>query len=81
MNHPVDEFVASFVGVETILTGKVKREWGNFYRFGFGKEIEAVGEVHWGKTVVLCIRPENVTLSTNPSRKRRAPGMSFRERS
>jgi len=67
MNHPVDEFVASFVGVDTILTGKViKKNGGTFVASISGKEIEAVGEVHIGETVVLCIRPENVTLSTQP---------------
>jgi len=65
MNRPIDEFVASFVGVETILTGKViKKNGGSFFASVSGKEIEAVGEVHLGETVFLCIRPENVTLST-----------------
>jgi tungstate transport system ATP-binding protein len=67
MNHPVDEFVASFVGVETILTGKViRKNGGTFVVSVSGKEIEAVGEVQVGETVVLCIRPENVTISTQP---------------
>jgi tungstate transport system ATP-binding protein len=69
MNHPVDEFVASFVGIETILSGKViKREGGTFIISVDGKEIEAIGGVHAGETVVLCIRPENVTLTTFPSK-------------
>jgi len=67
MNHPVDEFVASFVGVETILTGRVVRKnIGTFAVAISGQEIEAVGEAHLGENVALCIRPENVTLSTNP---------------
>jgi tungstate transport system ATP-binding protein len=67
MYHPVDEFVASFVGVETILTGKViRRDGGTFVVPISGKEIEAVGEAELGEAVTLCIRPENVTLS-NPS--------------
>jgi tungstate transport system ATP-binding protein len=70
MNHPAGEFVASFVGVETILTGKViKKNGGTFVASISGKEIEAVGEVCLGETVVLCIRPENVTLSTQPLRE------------
>lgn len=70
MNQPMDEFVASFVGVETILTGKVtKKNVGTFVATISGKEIEAVGEVHIGQTVVLCIRPENVTLSIQPLRE------------
>jgi tungstate transport system ATP-binding protein len=68
MNHPVDEFVASFVGVETILSGKViKRNGGTFLASIEGREVEVVGDAHLGETVVLCIRPENVTLSTRPS--------------
>jgi len=70
MNQPVDEFVASFVGVETILTGKVvKRNGGSFIASVEGREIEAVGDASLGETVVLCIRPENVTLSIRPSQE------------
>ncbi len=70
MNQPLDEFVASFVGVETILTGKVlKKDGGTFVASVSGNEIEAVGEVTFGETVILCIRPEHVTLSTQPHRE------------
>ena len=70
MNHPVNEFVASFVGVETILTGKVMNEdEGTFVASISGKKIEAVGKARIGESVVLCIRPENVTLSINPLRE------------
>ncbi len=68
MNQPVDEFVASFVGVETILTGKViKREGGTCVASIEGQEIKAVGDAPLGETVLLCIRPENVTLLTRSS--------------
>ncbi len=71
MNHPVNEWVASFVGVETILTGKViKQNGGTFITSVEGQEIEVVGDVHLGERVVLCIRPENVTLSTRSSQDR-----------
>jgi tungstate transport system ATP-binding protein len=70
MNQPVDEFVASFVGVETILHGRViKRNGGTFVASVEGREIEAVGDAHLGEAVVLCIRPENVTLSTQDSKE------------
>jgi len=70
MNHPVNELVASFVGVETILTGKViKKNGGTFIVSISGQEIEAVGEAQIGEAVLLCIRPENVILSTRPSRE------------
>jgi tungstate transport system ATP-binding protein len=70
MNRPVDEFVAGFVGVETILSGKViRKEGGGFIVSVSGKEIETVGEVPSGETVALCIRPENVTLSAVSSKE------------
>jgi tungstate transport system ATP-binding protein len=70
MNHPANEFVASFVGVETILTGKViKKNGGTFVASVEDQEIEAVGDAHLGETVLLCIRPENVILSTRLSRE------------
>jgi tungstate transport system ATP-binding protein len=65
MNQPLDEFVASFVGVETILPGRVVRKnRGSFAADIMGQEIVAVGEVELGDSVVFCIRPENVTLTT-----------------
>jgi tungstate transport system ATP-binding protein len=68
MNHPVDEFVASFVGTETILTGKViRRNAGTFSVSVAGREVEAVGDASPGESVILCIRPENVTVSTGSS--------------
>jgi tungstate transport system ATP-binding protein len=67
MNHPLDEFVASFMGVDTILTGRViKKEGGSFVASIMGHEVEAVGEIELGETVVFCIRPENVTLAIPP---------------
>jgi len=65
MNHPVNEEVASFVGVETILSCKVlSRNGGSFVASFRGQEIEAVGDAQPGEVVLLCIRPEEVTLST-----------------
>jgi tungstate transport system ATP-binding protein len=69
MNRPVNEFVASFVGVETILAGRViKKDGGTFVASVSGQEIEAVGDAHLGEAVVLCVRPENVTLLTRLSK-------------
>jgi len=65
MNHPINEFVANFVGVETILKGKViRKDEGSFITLVSDHEIEAVGDVKLGESVVLCIRPEDVTLYT-----------------
>jgi len=66
MNRPADEQVAAFVGTETILTGTVARiHDGTFVLAVAGKELEAVGTVSAGEQVVCCIRPEQVTISTN----------------
>jgi len=68
MNRPVDEFVASLVGVENILSGKVIRQNGkNMVVEVEGLEIEAPGEALPGERVALCIRPEDVTLSATGS--------------
>ncbi|MCX8117310.1 MAG: ABC transporter ATP-binding protein [Desulfobacterota bacterium] len=67
MNHPATEFVASFLGVETILSGRVIRTGeGTFVASMSDQEVEAVGEVRLGERVVLCIRPEDVTLAIPP---------------
>src|SRR4030042_1974142 len=53
MNHPVNEWVASFVGAETILTGKViNKDGGSFFASVEGQEIEVVGGIHLGERVV-----------------------------
>ena len=70
MNHPANEFVASFVGVETILKGRVlEAKEGEIVVSVAGHKIEAVGNDSPGEHVILCIRPENVTLSDNSSRR------------
>ncbi len=75
MNRPVDEFVACFVGVETVLPGRVVRiSDGVFTAAVEGGQIEAVGHVRIGEDVLCCIRPEHVTLSTNTP----PPGTSAR---
>ena len=66
MNRPADEFVASFVGVETVLPGRVvETSNGVFVAAVEGGKIQAVGHVRVGEGVLCCIRPEHVTLSTN----------------
>ena len=75
MNRPADAFVASFVGVETVLPGRVVRiSDGVFTAAVEGGEIEAVGDVRTGEHLLCCIRPEHVTLSTNAP----PPGTSAR---
>ena len=67
VNSPVDEFVASFVGVETVLTGKVvgRGEGGTWLVSVGEKKIEVTEPLGEGEAVVLHISPENVILSDN----------------
>jgi tungstate transport system ATP-binding protein len=63
-NQPDSEFVANFVGTESILEGTVNScAAGNVVISINGKAIEAVGDCSIGKKVYCCLRPENVTVS------------------
>jgi tungstate transport system ATP-binding protein len=63
MNNPVNEFVANFVGMETILEGQVTNNVNGFLTVSVsGREIDAVGLLSPGDCVYCCIRPENVTI-------------------
>jgi tungstate transport system ATP-binding protein len=63
-NQPDSEFVANFVGTESILEGIVNScAEGNMVISINGKAIEAVGDCSVGQKVYCCLRPENVTVS------------------
>lgn len=69
-NQPDSEFVASFVGTETILEGTVERcSDGNIIVSVQGKEIEAIGDCSIGQKVFCCLRPESVTISSRVQEK------------
>jgi tungstate transport system ATP-binding protein len=75
MNYPVNELVASFVGVETILPGTVvEKNGGSFIADVASARVEAAGDVSIGEQVLLCIRPENVVLAL----RRQDEGVSSR---
>ncbi|MDD4862012.1 MAG: ABC transporter ATP-binding protein [Smithellaceae bacterium] len=62
-NQPDSEFVASFVGTETILEGTVKKSNAGLMEISIaGKTIEAMGNYPPGQDVYCCIRPENITV-------------------
>jgi tungstate transport system ATP-binding protein len=68
MNHPEDPFVATFVGMETLLKGQVTACHDGLIslqvRKGPGtREVLALGEAPSGQTVLVGIRPEHVALS------------------
>lgn len=60
---PADAEVAAFVGVETLIPGRVSaaRE-GLALVAAHGFQLEALGEIEPGRSVWLCLRPEDVTL-------------------
>ena len=63
MNSPANEFVAKFVGMETILEGIVTNcQEGMSALDVSGKEIEAAGCFQVGDKVYCCIRPENISI-------------------
>ena len=64
MNHPVNEVVASFVGMETVFSGSVQTVTdGSFVLAVAGHAIEALGKVEIGEQVICCIRPEHIIIS------------------
>jgi tungstate transport system ATP-binding protein len=63
-NQPESEFVANFVGTETILTGVVKTNKAGLLEISInGKTIEAVGDFSAGQKIYCCLRPEIITVS------------------
>lgn len=71
MNSPVNEFVANFVGMESILEGVVLSNIEQqMTLLVAGRELDAIGEVLPGDEAYCCIRPENVTVSIgNPAQR------------
>jgi molybdopterin-binding protein len=60
---PADQEVAAFVGVETILPGKVISNLeGGLILDVKGRQLEAIGSLESGQEVYFCLRPEDITL-------------------
>jgi tungstate transport system ATP-binding protein len=69
-NQPDSEFVANFVGTESIWEGTVNScAEGHMVISINGKQIEAVGDCSIGQKVYCCLRPENVTISNQTQGK------------
>jgi tungstate transport system ATP-binding protein len=65
---PADEFVAFFVGTETILTGTIVGAAGGVCTVSVnGAMVEMPGETEPGRSVTFCIHPENIIFSLNVS--------------
>jgi tungstate transport system ATP-binding protein len=64
MNHPENEFIASFMGMETLIEGIVKSSGNSMIVVeASDRQLEAIGQAKPGDKVLLGIRPENVTVS------------------
>ena len=69
-NQPDSEFVANFVGTETILEGTIKSSNAGLMEITVaGKVIEAVGDFMPQQNVYCCLRPENVTVARDTQGK------------
>jgi tungstate transport system ATP-binding protein len=61
--RPATEEIARFVGIETILPGRVTKEQNGLLTVETnGVKIEALGEVAVGERVFVCLRPEDVAI-------------------
>jgi tungstate transport system ATP-binding protein len=75
--EPTDADVAAFVGVETIVSGQVIAcRDGRVIVDANGLHLEAAGKMNPGRTVLFCLRPEDVTLWTKDG----VPASSARNR-
>jgi len=63
-SSPTDSEVAAFVGVETIVPGSICEVSGGLASVAVGENrIEATTELQPGADVLVCLRPEDVTVS------------------
>jgi molybdate/tungstate transport system ATP-binding protein len=65
-NTPADEFVANFVGVETVLAGEIIAALDGMLRIAIGHQVLHAldeGVTGNGRKVLACIRPEDVALA------------------
>lgn len=61
---PVSDEVARFVGIETIVDGRVESSSAGVVRLeAGGQKIQVAAEAMAGERVRLCLRPEDVTLT------------------
>ncbi len=61
---PVDESVASFVGVENILPGNVVSSGEGIVSIAVsGIQVDGISSLEAGEAVTVCLRPEDITLA------------------
>jgi tungstate transport system ATP-binding protein len=63
--NPVNEFAATFVGMENVFSGTVVAALDGVLRLDVaGRQVEIVGSGTIGERVVLCAHPEHVVVTT-----------------
>jgi len=64
---PSNEAIARFVGVETILRGRVASTGGGLVTVAVnGQTVSVVGDAAPNERVLVCVRPEDVVLTSEP---------------
>jgi tungstate transport system ATP-binding protein len=64
LSHPANEFVASFVGMENIFSGTVAEVGEGIFSLDVeGQAIQVMGDATPRERAVICIHPEQVTVS------------------
>jgi tungstate transport system ATP-binding protein len=68
---PADREVAAFVGVETVISGRVTSSQDGLLEVEVpGYKLQVVGEAPPGRQVLVCLRPEDITLQLQDERGR-----------
>jgi len=71
MSSPANAFVATFVGMENVLTGTVMSASGGMLTLDVAEQyLEIVGSGSPGERVVLCAHPEHVVVTINDPDRR-----------
>jgi len=66
MHRPADEFVASFVGMENVLSGKAMGHKDGILTVCLeDRLVELPGMAALGDEALFCIRPEHITITTS----------------
>lgn len=67
IKSPCNEFIANFIGYETILDGTIEYSEDGIYSAKVGNNrIVGAGNFNKGDRIIICLNPENVALSKNP---------------
>lgn len=73
--HPQTATVASFVGTETMVKGRIDKQDNGLALISIdGGKIEAVTDYQQGETVTVCIRPEEVMIELTQPQSQRITG-------